>query len=60
MAVANWSDKETQASIHLPGPLRSVSSCRDAETGETVVLDDPWTVTVPAHDLRVFRIGQSR
>ncbi|MBI4026589.1 MAG: hypothetical protein HY360_16500 [Verrucomicrobia bacterium] len=55
VGVANWSAKPTDATIALPPALAGFTQCLDMEKGETLTAGKEWKVTVPAHDLRVFR-----
>jgi hypothetical protein len=57
VAVANWSDKPAEARIQLPPALAGFTQCRDMEKDETLPTGQDWLVTVPAHDLRVFRFA---
>ncbi|MDP6361279.1 MAG: hypothetical protein QF473_39565, partial [Planctomycetota bacterium] len=57
VAVANWSGRQTAATIQLPAPLKTLEVCMDMETGRQVPPGRKWSVTIPAHDLRVFRFS---
>lgn len=55
VAVANWSGRKTEASIQLPPSLSAIATWREMETGRQTPAGRQWKVTIPAHDLRVFR-----
>ncbi|MBI4027258.1 MAG: hypothetical protein HY360_19895 [Verrucomicrobia bacterium] len=57
VAVANWSDKETDAAVTLPAGFGSFSSCRNMETGDAIAVPKKWKLKIPAHDLRVFQFA---
>lgn len=56
VAVANWTEKATEAVVKLPKILLGSAKAVDMESRESVSPGDPWRVQIPAHDLRVFRI----
>ncbi|MCC6580347.1 MAG: carbohydrate binding domain-containing protein [Phycisphaeraceae bacterium] len=58
VAVANWSGQKVDASISLPDELKTLAQGVDMESGEAVQLSGAWNVSVPAHNLRVFRFNQ--
>lgn len=53
-AVANWSDKEVNATVNLPKVLSPARQCVDMETGTAVECREKLMVPVKGHDLRVF------
>ena len=58
LAAASFSDQAVPAEIALPAALAGFGSCVDMESGEPFVSEGALAVTIPAHDLRVFRFGE--
>ncbi|MCF7837794.1 MAG: DUF6067 family protein [Candidatus Marinimicrobia bacterium] len=55
VAVANWDAQAVAARIELPAGLADSLTWVDMESGAAVAGADGFTVSVPAHDLRVLR-----
>lgn len=62
VAVANWSDEETEVNVTLPKRILALGSGLDMENGEeTKAVDQSgsFQLTVPAHDLRMLRFSKN-
>jgi hypothetical protein len=56
VAVSNWDSRGVETSVQLPKDFESISQLTDMESGETIPLAaGQFKLTLPAHDLRVFR-----
>jgi hypothetical protein len=60
IAIANWGDTSTEASIRLPDFMKTFPTALDMEKEKPVTISDPWKITVPAHDLRVFILKSTK
>lgn len=56
VAVANWTDRAAEAVVNLPPAILIAGEASDMESGQKVSLGKDFRVSVPGHDLRVFRI----
>ena len=55
--IANWGDIKTEATINLPESMKSFTAAFDPEEGKKMTTN-PWKVTVPAHDFKVYFLGR--
>lgn len=58
VAVANWAGAEINARVLLPPHLARLANRLEMESGAKVDAGDSLSATIPAHDLRVFRLKE--